>query len=109
MTTTSCSTARPTSVLRGYEVDPAALIDLRELRYQWLDHALKGGAAPAIVAERINFEVMGANEWRHAAFSRGAWPRLAEVLSECRRGRRGQGPPAIAAQEPEAPRRSARR
>ena len=28
----------------GYEVDSAALIDLRELRYQWFDHVLKGAA-----------------------------------------------------------------
>ncbi len=51
--------------VRGYQVDAAALVDLRELRYQWLDHALKGGASPALLADRVNFEVMGANEWRH--------------------------------------------
>jgi putative CocE/NonD family hydrolase len=52
--------------IRGYDVDAAALVDLRELRYQWLDHALKGSAAPALLSDRVNFEVMGANEWRHA-------------------------------------------
>ena len=53
--------------VRGYDVDAAALIDLRELRYQWLDHALKAGAAPAELQDRVNFEVMGANEWRHVS------------------------------------------
>ncbi|MGH8322973.1 MAG: CocE/NonD family hydrolase C-terminal non-catalytic domain-containing protein, partial [Steroidobacteraceae bacterium] len=53
-------------VLRGYQVDPAALVDLRELRYQWFDHVLKGAAAPGLLQERVNYEVMGANEWRHA-------------------------------------------
>jgi hypothetical protein len=53
--------------IRGYDVDTAALLDLRELRYQWLDHALKGAAAPAQLSDPVNFEVMGANEWRHAA------------------------------------------
>jgi putative CocE/NonD family hydrolase len=53
--------------VRGYQVDEAALIDLRELRYQWLDHALKGGAPPALLADRVNFQVMGANEWGHVA------------------------------------------
>jgi len=53
--------------LHGYEVDPAALIDLRELRYQWFDHALKAAALPPQLSERVNYEVMGANEWRHAA------------------------------------------
>jgi len=51
--------------IRGYEVDAAAILDLRELRYQWLDHALKGGEAPAQLRDRVNFEVMGANDWRH--------------------------------------------
>ncbi len=50
--------------IRGYDVDAAALVDLRELRYQWLDHALKGAETPAELGGRINFEVMGANEWR---------------------------------------------
>jgi putative CocE/NonD family hydrolase len=54
-------------VLRGYQVDPAALVDLRELRYQWFDHVLKGAALPALLQDRVNYEVMGENEWRHAA------------------------------------------
>jgi putative CocE/NonD family hydrolase len=56
----------PSATLRGYQVDPAALADLRELRYQWFDHVLKGAAAPPLLKDRINYEVMGANEWRHA-------------------------------------------
>jgi putative CocE/NonD family hydrolase len=52
--------------LRGYTVDQAALVDLRELRYQWFDSVLKGGPTPALLKDRVNFEVMGANEWRHA-------------------------------------------
>jgi putative CocE/NonD family hydrolase len=51
--------------IRGYAVDAAALLDLRELRYQWLDHALKGAEIPHELAGRVNVEVMGANEWRH--------------------------------------------
>ncbi len=54
-------------VLRGYQLDPAALVDLRELRYQWFDHVLKGAALPALLQGRVNYEVMGANEWRHAS------------------------------------------
>ena len=53
-------------VLRDYAIDPVARIDLRELRYQWLDHALKGAALPPQLSGRINYEVMGANEWLHA-------------------------------------------
>jgi putative CocE/NonD family hydrolase len=54
-------------LLRDYAIDPAARVDLRELRYQWLDHALKGAALPPQLSGRINYEVMGANEWQHAA------------------------------------------
>jgi putative CocE/NonD family hydrolase len=57
----------PSAMLQSYEVDSAALIDVRELRYQWFDHVLKGGAMPPLLKDRINYEVMGANEWRHAA------------------------------------------
>jgi putative CocE/NonD family hydrolase len=52
--------------LRGYQVDPSALVDFRELRYQWFDHVFKNAAMPALLSDRVNYEVMGANEWRHA-------------------------------------------
>lgn len=52
--------------LRGYQLDPAALIDLRELRYQWFDSIFKGTEKPAALADRVNFQVMGSNEWQHA-------------------------------------------
>jgi putative CocE/NonD family hydrolase len=55
------------AVLRDYAIDPAARLDLRELRYQWLDHALKGAQLPQQLRGRINYEVMGANEWQQAA------------------------------------------
>ncbi len=54
------------AMLHGYQVDSAALIDLHELRYQWFDHVLKGGTEPPLLKDRVNYEVMGANEWRHA-------------------------------------------
>lgn len=57
----------PLANLQGYQVDPAALIDLRELRYQWFDTVFKGGTKPDLLKGRVNYEVMGANEWRHAA------------------------------------------
>jgi putative CocE/NonD family hydrolase len=56
----------PSPTLQGYQVDAAALIDLRELRYQWFDHVFKGAAMPASLKDRVNYEVMGANEWQHA-------------------------------------------
>jgi putative CocE/NonD family hydrolase len=57
----------PSADVHGYQVDPVALVDFRELRYQWFDHIFKGTAAPALLADRVNYQLMGANEWRHAA------------------------------------------
>jgi len=53
--------------LRGYQLDSTALVDFRELRYQWFDHIFKDAALPPLLADNVNYEVMGANEWRHAA------------------------------------------
>ena len=57
--------------LRGYQLDQAALVDLRELRYQWFDHIFKGAEKPAALADRVNFQVMGSNEWQHASSIEG--------------------------------------
>jgi uncharacterized protein len=54
-------------VLREYAVDPVALIDTRQITYDWLDHILRGGPKPAILKDKINYQVMGTNSWRHAA------------------------------------------
>ena len=54
------------AVLRDYPVDPVALINTRELTFQWLDYILKGGPKPAILKDKVNYEVMGANLWKHA-------------------------------------------
>jgi hypothetical protein len=53
-------------VLQGYQSDTVAAVDLRELRFQWFDHVLKGAPVPDLLKDRVNYEVMGANEWRHA-------------------------------------------
>lgn len=64
--------------LRGYELDSVAHLDLGELRYQWFDYVFRGGPKPAILGDRINYELMGANQWRHA-------PSLAAMARETRR------------------------
>ncbi len=53
--------------LNGYVLDPVAHIDLGELRYQWFNFVLKGAPKPELLQGRINFQVMGANRWEHAA------------------------------------------
>ena len=87
-------------VLRDYAIDPVARIDLRELRYQWLDHALKGAALPAQLSGRINYEVMGANEWQHAPSFAALAAGSQKILSGCLGVRRE--PPAVETQEPKA-------
>jgi putative CocE/NonD family hydrolase len=52
-------------VLRDYKVDPVALIKTRDITFQWLDYILKGAAKPAMLQDKVNFEVMGANKWEH--------------------------------------------
>ncbi|MDM0002634.1 CocE/NonD family hydrolase [Variovorax sp. J22P240] len=54
------------ATLRGYTLDPVARVDLPELRYQWLDHILKGANKPSLLLDRVNYQVMGADRWRHA-------------------------------------------
>lgn len=50
----------------GYRRDPAAHVDLVELRYQWFDYVFKGAPRPAVLRDRVNYEVTGANVWKHA-------------------------------------------
>lgn len=54
-------------VLRGYAIDPVAQFSTPDLVYEWLDHVMRGGPRPTLLQDRINFEVMGANIWRHAS------------------------------------------
>ena len=51
----------------GYEVDKAALIDLQDVRLKWFDHVFRGTPLPDLLSDRINFEVMGADIWRHVS------------------------------------------
>lgn len=57
---------RKSSNLRGYEIDPVANFNTQTLTFEWLDHTLRGGPRPALIKGRINYQVMGANQWRHA-------------------------------------------
>jgi hypothetical protein len=55
------------AVLRGYHIDPAAQIDSVKLTFDWFDYVMRGGPRPRLVQDRINYEVMGGNLWRHAS------------------------------------------
>lgn len=55
----------PPAVLNGYTIDSVAQISIMDIVFGWFDHTLKGAAKPALLKDRINFEVMGASKWRH--------------------------------------------
>lgn len=57
---------RKSRTVNGYEVDAVADIDTEALVFQWFDHVMRGGPRPAILADRINYQLMGANAWNHA-------------------------------------------
>jgi len=52
--------------VNGYKVDQDALINTNEITYQWFDYIFKDGDKPKILKDKINYQVMGANEWRSA-------------------------------------------
>ncbi len=52
--------------LRGYSVDPVAQFDTDAITFQWFDHVLHGAPLPALLADRVNYQLMGANRWKHA-------------------------------------------
>jgi predicted acyl esterase len=53
-------------VVQGYRTDPAAVIDLRETQLRWFAYLFLNGTKPALLTDRVNLEVMGANAWEHA-------------------------------------------
>lgn len=55
----------PDSVFNGYPIDPVARIPIHDIIYEWFDYILKGKPKPAILKDNINYQVMGANTWRH--------------------------------------------
>ncbi|AMR32457.1 hypothetical protein A0256_13995 [Mucilaginibacter sp. PAMC 26640] len=56
---------QPSKKLGDYAIDSVAQISIINIVFQWFDHVLKGEHLPDILKDRVNFEVMGANQWRH--------------------------------------------
>lgn len=56
----------PARVYNGYKLDSAANIPIHDIIYQWFDYILKDGAKPTILKDKINYQVMGLNQWKHA-------------------------------------------
>lgn len=57
--------SRKADVLRGYAIDPVAQVDTPEITFQWLNYVMRGGKKPELLKDRINYQTMGSNSWRH--------------------------------------------
>ncbi|WP_386795529.1 CocE/NonD family hydrolase [Luteimonas composti] len=79
------ATMKPGS-LRGYDLDPSAQFDTRELTFQWLDHVLRGGERPPLLRDRVNYQLMGADAWGHAPSLADAAAAVTFHLSDARAG-----------------------
>lgn len=53
--------------LMGYEIDAVANVNMGDLAYQWLDFILKNAKKPDLLKDKINYQVMGTNEWKHVS------------------------------------------
>ena len=53
--------------LYGYKIDSVAKINLDEICVEWFDYILKGKDKPAFLKDQINYQVMGANQWKYTS------------------------------------------
>ncbi|RQO33738.1 hydrolase [Chryseobacterium sp. KBW03] len=53
--------------VNGNTIDPAARISIDDLAFSWFDYILKGGKKPEILKDKINFQVMNTNTWKHVS------------------------------------------
>ncbi|PWN60436.1 CocE/NonD family hydrolase [Chryseobacterium viscerum] len=53
--------------LRGYTIDSAANVDIGNITMEWFDYILKGKSKPSFLKDKINYQVMGTNEWKSTA------------------------------------------
>ena len=58
---------KPSANILGYNIDPVAQIDITALIFEWFDYILKGKVKPALLKDKINYQIMGANTWGHAS------------------------------------------
>jgi hypothetical protein len=58
----------PDEIVGGYEVEEVASeINFRRLSVEWFDYVLKDEIKPDLLVDKVNFQVMGTNEWRHSS------------------------------------------
>jgi predicted acyl esterase len=57
----------PKQKLGGYTIDSVANIPIIDILFQWFDYTLKDSIRPAILKDKVNFEIMGLNKWKSVA------------------------------------------
>ncbi|MEJ5049373.1 CocE/NonD family hydrolase [Chryseobacterium culicis] len=46
-------------------IDPVARISIDELAFSWFDYILKDGKKPELLKDKVNFQIMSSNTWKH--------------------------------------------
>ena len=65
-------TQHPSQTIAGLAIPANAVLDMNQLHADWYDWVLGRGPQPALLSDRVNYYMMGANEWRHAHTLAGA-------------------------------------
>jgi putative CocE/NonD family hydrolase len=88
------------SSVRELTLDPAAVVDPNRARYEWFHYALEGAERPKLLSGTVNYELSGANEWRHedALAATENAPRRFYLEAEA-----GETAHALAAEKPSGP------
>ncbi|GLX78247.1 hypothetical protein tinsulaeT_15870 [Thalassotalea insulae] len=59
---------KPRSHLGNYPLDAVALEkDTEEIVFGWFDHLLYHTAKPKLLQDKVNYQLMGSNQWRHSS------------------------------------------
>ncbi|WET50577.1 CocE/NonD family hydrolase [Chryseobacterium indologenes] len=53
--------------VEGNPIDPAARISIDDLAFSWFDYILKQGKKPELLKDKVNFQVMNTNTWKHVS------------------------------------------
>ena len=57
----------PEKEISGYKIDSVAQINMTRLSFEWFDYIFKNAPKPELLKNKINFQVMGSNQWRHVS------------------------------------------
>ena len=53
--------------LRGYALDEVANINRNDLTYAWFDYVMKAAPLPALLKDKVTYQLMGSNSWQYAS------------------------------------------